>query len=659
MCSQSPTSHNNPPLSFSHSLPPDQFAAAFPFHFVLNSDLEIIQAGTSLQLLLPKICGSPFEQHFAIQRPPLQSDFASLSQPCRSLLILDCVAIDMQLQGQMMYVSETNLIFFLGSLWVTEIHELKPLGLKLNHFAVHDRVSDFLFLLQAKNTALNEAHKLADERARKLVAAKEMAESANLAKSTFLANMSHELRTPLNAILGFSQLLSRDSTLTSAHLHKLSIINNSGEHLLALLNDILEMSKIEAGQIALDATTFNLHHFLEGLYNLFQQKVFSKKIILKFQYSKAVPQYIQADIKKLRQVLINLLGNAIKFTNEGRVYLKVASSRYRDDYSADDAVESACLLAFSVEDTGPGIPEADQEKIFHPFYQTEYGKQSHQGVHGTGLGLSISRQFVNLMGGELSVSSQLRQGATFSFTIPVKVSTTGSLATAPEQRILQIHPHQPIFRILVVEDHADNRCLLVTLLATIGFLVKSAQQGQEALEICQEWHPHLIWMDIKMPLMDGLEATRRIRAISQIPQPVIIALTANAFDEDKERAIACGCDDFLHKPCHETIILEKMTEHLGVKYLYEDLTPPLSNSDSLSLPKRTDLKAELIQAMSTTWLTQLQNRAINLDTEGIIDLLEEITPEHYHLKDLLASLANNYRCDVILELTQGQSIWEG
>lgn len=651
MCSQSPININHSSFSFKYSLPPEQFAAAFPFHFVLNEKLEVIQAGTSLQHLLPDIYGSKFEQQFEIQRPPLQPDFASLSRPCRSLLILDCLKINMQLQGQMMHVVESKVIFFLGSLWVTEIQELKPLDLKLNHFAVHDRISDFLFLLQAKNTALAEAHKLADERAQKLVTAKEMAESANLAKSTFLANMSHELRTPLNAILGFSQLLSRDASLTSAHLHKLRIINNSGEHLLALLNDILEMSKIEAGQTILDPTCFNLHHFLEGLYNLFQQKVFSKKINLKFQYSKTVPQYVQADIKKLRQVLINLLGNAIKFTEEGQVQLKI-SCFYPEEYAPIDTSTESCLLSFSVQDTGPGISAEDQENIFHPFYQTEIGRQSPQGVNGTGLGLSISRQFVQLMGGELSVSSQVNQGATFSFTIPVAVSSTHPLQPQPEQRVLQVHPHQPIFRILVVEDHADNRCLLVTLLATIGFLVKSADNGLEALEIWKNWHPHLIWMDIKMPVMDGLESTQRIRETAHIPQPIIIALTANAFEEDKERAIACGCDDFLRKPCNETVILEKMTQHLGVKYLYEELTTPLTYSDSLSLPKQHDLKAKLVSAMPKAWLAQLQNRAINLDTDGIKNLLDDMMPEHHDLKDLLASLADNYRCDVILELTQ-------
>ena len=650
-CSPLPTTPNHS-LLFSHSLPPEQFATAFPFHFVLNSDLDIIQAGNSLQLLLPEICGSNFAQKFVIQRPPLQPNFASLSEPCRSLLILDCQEISMQLQGQMVYAAESNLIFFLGSLWVTDIQELKPLGLKLNHFAVHDRISDFLFLLQAKNTALAEAHKLADERAQKLVTAKEMAESANLAKSTFLANMSHELRTPLNAILGFSQLLSRDTTLTAAHLHKLGIINNSGEHLLALLNDILEMSKIEAGQITLDPINFNLHHFLEGLYNLFQQKVFSKKINLKFQYSEAVPEYIQADIKKLRQVLINLLGNAIKFTDEGQVRLKISCHYPEDNSSIDAELDSACLLSFVVQDTGPGISTDDQEKIFQAFYQTEIGRQSHQGVHGTGLGLSISRQFVQLMGGTLVVDSQMHQGATFSFSVPVTAGPPHTLIPQPEQRVLQVHPHQPIFRILVVEDHADNRCLLVTLLATIGFLVKSVQNGLEALEVSREWHPHLIWMDIKMPEMDGLESTRRIRETANIPQPIIIALTANAFDEDKEQAFACGCNDFLSKPCKEAIILEKMTQHLGVKYLYEDITPPLTNSDSLSLPKKNDLKSQLSKIMSQAWLAQLQNLAINLDTEGIKDLLENILPEYHDLKDLLVSLADNYRCDVILELTQ-------
>lgn len=651
MCSQLLISADHHSLALGYTLPPEQFAAAFPFHFVLNANLDIIQAGSSLQSLLPNICNSRFEQQFRIQRPPIQPNFASLSKPCRSLLILNCLDINTQLQGQMVYVEKSNLIFFLGSLWVTDIHELKLLGLKLNHFAVHDRISDFLFLLQAKNTALEEAHKLADERAQKLVTAKEMAESANLAKSTFLANMSHELRTPLNAILGFSQLLSRDTTLTTSHLHKLSIINNSGEHLLALLNDILEMSKIEAGQITLDPISFNLHHFLEGLYSLFQQKVFSKRINLKFHYTETVPQYIQTDIKKLRQVLINLLGNAIKFTEEGQVQLKV-SCLCTSDYSPDTAVESPCQLSFSVQDTGPGISLEHQEQIFHPFYQTEIGRQSHQGVHGTGLGLSISRQFVELLGGELSVSSQVNQGANFSFTIPVTVMPTTSLKPQPEQRVLQVHPHQPIFRILVVEDHADNRCLLVTLLATIGFLVQSAQNGLEAFEIWQDWRPHLIWMDIKMPVMDGLEATQQIRKAPHTPQPVIIALTANAFEEDEDRAIACGCDDFLRKPCHETIILEKMTQHLGVEYLYEELTPPLTSSDSLSLPKQDDLKAKLVSVMPKPWLAQLQIRAINLDTDGIKDLLDDITPEDHELRDLLTSLVDDYRCDVILELTQ-------
>lgn len=652
MFSQLPTSPNHLAVDHRYSLPPGQFAAAFPFHFVLNSNLDIVQTGQSLALLLPNICGSQFKDQFVIQRPPIKPDFLSLSEPCRSLIILDCVRISMQLQGQMVFAPEDNLIFFLGSPWVTEIRKLKPLGLKLNHFAVHDRISDFLFLLQAKNSALAEAHKLADERAQKLVTAKEMAESANLAKSTFLANMSHELRTPLNAILGFSQLLSRDTTLTSAHLHKLSIINSSGEHLLALLNDILEMSKIEAGQITLDPIEFNLHHFLEGLYNLFQQKVFSKKINLKFKYSKTVPQFIHADIKKLRQVLINLLGNAIKFTDEGRVQLTVGVASFPSSFQPSGETDSSCALTFSVADTGPGISAEDQEKIFQPFYQTEYGKQSHQGVHGTGLGLSISRQFVELMGGELAVASHLGQGAAFSFTIPVTLCSSDSLIAKPEQRVLQVHPHQPIYRILVVEDHADNRCLLVTLLATIGFLVKSAQNGQEAIKISREWHPHLIWMDIKMPVMDGLEAAQRIRQMTNIPQPVILALTANAFDEDKDRAMACGCNDFLRKPCNETVILEKMTQHLGVKYLYEELTPPLTYSDSFSLPKRNDLKAKLNSVMPHSWMVQLQSRAINLDTEGIKDLLEDILPEYQDLKDLLMNLTETYRCDVILELTQ-------
>ena len=652
MCSQSNISSNRyPDQPCHHALPPQQFAEAFPFHFVLNTGLDIIQVGGTLRSLLPHIDRSKFEQQFVIQRPAIEPSFTSLSHSCHSLIVLDCLANNMQLQGQMMPVPEANLLFFLGSLWVAEIDDLKPLQLKLRDFAIHDRISDFLFLLQAKNIALADARKLADERAQKLVVAKEMAESANLAKSTFLANMSHELRTPLNAILGFSQLLSRDTTLTSAHLQKLSTINNSGEHLLALLNDILEMSKIEAGQVTLDKIDFNLHHFLEDLYNLFQQKVFSKKIQLKFQYSSTVPQYIQADAKKLRQVLINLLGNAIKFTEEGHVQLTV-SFTHVDTLSFESRTDESCLLCFSVEDTGPGIPAADQEKIFQPFFQTLSVHQSNQGINGTGLGLSISRQFVQLMGGQLTVSSQVNHGATFSFDVPVSTSITNTDIYQAEQRVLQVHPHQPIFRILVVEDHLDNRCFLVTLLTTIGFLVKSAQNGQEALDIWREWHPHLVWMDIKMPIMDGLEATRRIRQTSHIPQPIIIAVTANAFDEDKNQALMNGCDDFIRKPCHEKMIFQKMQQHLGVNYLYEDVTPPLTYSNLSLVPKQDDLKYQLLSIMPQPWLSQLQHRAINLDTDGIKDLLEDIAPEYRDLKDLLDTLANHYRCDVILDLTQ-------
>ena len=652
MCSQSNISPNtHAEQSCQHALPPQQFAEAFPFHFVLNADLKIIQAGQTLQSLLPDIDGSQFDQYFVVQRPLIQSNFTSLRKSCHALFILDCSVNNMQLQGQMMHVPESNLLFFLGSLWVTEIKELKPLKLKLRDFAIHDRISDFLFLLQAKNIALADARKLADERAKKLVVAKEMAESANLAKSTFLANMSHELRTPLNAILGFSQLLTRDTTLTPAHLQKLSTINTSGEHLLALLNDILEMSKIEAGQVTLDKIDFNLHHFLEDLYNLFQQKVFSKQIQFRFQYSSTIPQYVQADSKKLRQVLINLLGNAIKFTKEGHVQLTV-SCPPTDTSSLDSSIDASCLLCFSVEDTGPGIPLADQEKIFQPFFQTIIGHQSHQGINGTGLGLSISRQFVQLMGGHLTVSSQVNEGATFSFDIPVSISTTHPHLHQAEQRVLQVHPHQPKFRILVVEDHIDNRCLLVTLLTTIGFLVKSAQNGQEALDIWQEWHPHLVWIDIKMPIMDGLEATRKIRQTANIPQPIIIAVTANAFDEDKAQALMNGCDDFIRKPCHEKLIFEKMQQHLGVNYLYEDVTPPLTHSHLSFVPQQDALKEQLLSVMPKPWLSQLQHRAINLDTDGIKALLEDISPEYRELKSSLDTLANNYRCDVILELTQ-------
>jgi light-regulated signal transduction histidine kinase (bacteriophytochrome)/DNA-binding response OmpR family regulator len=411
--------------------------------------------------------------------------------------------------------------------------------------------------------------------------ARDVANAANKAKSDFLAHMSHELRTPLNAILGFAQVMTSDPSLRQEQKEHLDIIVRSGEHLLALVNDVLEMSKIEAGQLSLKESNFDLYRLLNLLEEMLELKAESKGLQLVFDLAPDVPQYICTDESKLRQVLINLLSNSLKFTESGHVILRVSTGqpleteRISPENEAPNAQTPAAEalpsvtfnLNFRVEDTGPGIAPEDLEHLFEAFGQTEAGLKSQE---GTGLGLPISRKFVHLMGGAMQVDSTPGEGATFTFNIQVRLAKASDVPTLqPRRRVVGLQSGQPSYRILIAEDKWANRQLLVRLLAPLGFEVREAVNGQEALTCCKEWQPHLIWMDMRMPVMDGYEATKAIKA-SINPAPIILALTANAFEEDRLFALKIGCDDFIRKPIQAEIILEKVAEYLNVQYLYED-----------------------------------------------------------------------------------------
>ncbi|MCP4579102.1 MAG: response regulator, partial [Deltaproteobacteria bacterium] len=380
--------------------------------------------------------------------------------------------------------------------------------------------------------------------------AMETAEAANRAKSIFLANMSHELRTPLNAILGFSQSMQRDPVLTADQIDKLDIINKSGSHLLDLINDVLEISKIEAGRAALSTLDLNLHELLRTLESMFAVRAEEKGLTLQFEISSECPCFVNIDPQKLRQILLNLLSNAVKFTEKGRVILRVAYSDGR--------------LMIEVEDAGAGMTPEEARQIFEPFYQGEAGRRSHE---GTGLGLAISHRFVEIMGGNMRCNSAPGKGSVFSFKVPAPaVENSEAAFSVAERRVIGLEPGQP-YRILVVEDHLHGRKLLAQLLQSAGFEVKTAGNGEEAVHIRISWRPDLIWMDIAMPVMDGLEATRRIKAGENGPKTIIIALTAHAFENEREKILAAGCDDFVRKPFKEHEIFEAMCKHLGVKYI--------------------------------------------------------------------------------------------
>ena len=390
------------------------------------------------------------------------------------------------------------------------------------------------------------------------VAAMTQAEAANRAKSVFLANMSHELRTPLNAILGFSRLLRDDPSVATPHRRSLDIVNRSGEHLLGLINDVLDMAKIEAGRNALANTAFDLGSMLRDLAELMNQRAQAKGLELTLELAAGLPEVIEADERKLRQVLLNLVGNAVKFTHEGRIVLRAELA----------GSEQPNRLRFSVTDSGPGIAEADAQSIFEPFVQL--GHKSDQ--KGTGLGLTITRQFVELMGGEIRVQGVPGQGSTFTVELPVTVATaaamTGSLM--PDHCVRHLADGQPECRVLIVEDQPENWQLLRQLLESAGFAVRVAEDGAAGVEVFQAWQPHFIWMDWRMPVLDGGEATRRIRSLPGGREVKIVALSASVFQDERERVLAAGADDFVPKPFQFGRLFDCMSQHLGVRFRVDE-----------------------------------------------------------------------------------------
>ncbi|MFX1411358.1 MAG: two-component regulator propeller domain-containing protein [Promethearchaeota archaeon] len=480
--------------------------------------------------------------------------------------------------------------------------------------------------------------------------AQRAAEAASRAKSVFLASVSHELRTPLNAILGFTQLMNRDIGLSTEQRENLGIINRSGEHLLGLINDVLDLSKIEAGRAMLNERDFDLHHLLDGLEEMFRLRAENKDLMLTFDRASDVPQYVRTDEGKLRQVLMNLLGNAVKFTQEGGVVLRVRVVILSPSQAERDERQ---WLLFEVEDTGPGIAPEELEAVFDPFVQTKTGQQSPE---GTGLGLPISQQFARLMGGGLSMSSELGQGSIFRFEVPVEVVDASAVrAVQPSRRVIGLEPGQPTYRLLIVDDGETNRKLLVKLLAPLGFEVREAVNGREAIEIWERWEPHLIWMDMRMPVMDGYEATRRIKATTKGQATVIIALTASALEEDRAIILSEGCDGYIRKPFREAELFNALTEHLGVRFVYEELETREPTQDVLGYPVPRGPDAALVEeltTMPTEWVADLHRATVKADWNMMLTLINRIRGENAALADALVNLARNFEYREILMLIQ-------
>jgi signal transduction histidine kinase/CheY-like chemotaxis protein len=471
----------------------------------------------------------------------------------------------------------------------------------------------------------------------KLSETKNKAEVANRAKSIFLANMSHELRTPLNAILGYSQLMKNDSRLTPKHQEYLEIINRSGEHLLSLINDVLDMSKIDAGHNVVEHKWFNFREMIEEVRDLMQMKAMQKQLAFHCTLDDSAPHYALGDPVKTRQVLINLLGNAIKFTHYGCVTLKINSESCGPDKQR---------VWFKVSDSGIGIDASDLERIFKPFEQV--GPDNTQ--NGTGLGLSISKQFVELMGGELTVSSQKSKGSVFGFALDLDSSEELVNVTdrkENESNILGLRSGTVSPKVLVAEDQINNQKLMMTLLSNAGFTVKIAKDGEEAVALHQSWEPDFIWMDRRMPNKDGLQATKEIRGASLNSDVKIVALTASVFNDEIEEMLQAGMDDFIRKPFLPQDLFNMMKKHLDIEYDYQEQTP--KNDDIKT--ETVLLRKELLADLSKEQIEQIIDAAERGEQQELFCLFEQLISDS-DSRSKLIELADSYQFDELYELFQ-------
>ncbi len=455
--------------------------------------------------------------------------------------------------------------------------------------------------------------------------AKETAEAAERAKSSFLANMSHELRTPLNAIIGFAEVMKHDSSLSKVNKEYVNIVNHSGSHLLSLINEVLDMAKVESGRIELLENDLNLPSFLNAVASMIGMRAERKDLKLVKDFDAKLPEFVKTDELKLRQILLNLLSNAIKFTTKGEVALKVA-------YLPSDVAQRG-TLSVEVRDTGPGMSASELAKLFTPFQQGDAGRKSQE---GTGLGLVLSKKFVELMGGTVTVQSTPGVGSTFGFTIALTIAESGK-AQDTLREVAGLAPGQAKVKVMVVDDGPLIRTVMERLLETIGFEIRTASNGREAIELFSSFQPDFIWTDLVMPEMNGDEATREIRKLPGGDKVKIVCMTASALVEDRTRILDSGVDDVLFKPIRESLLLSTMQTMLGLKYSYRDeIVDAVAKVSDDEL-----LESANLAYMEKSWRENFHAATLSGDTDRIQAMIQTLAATHQDLAMVLQALLDD------------------
>jgi len=469
-----------------------------------------------------------------------------------------------------------------------------------------------------------------------LAEAKQAAEAASQAKSTFLANMSHELRTPLNAILGFSEMLTRDSDSLTEQKAKLRIIKRSGEHLLAMINDTLDLSKIEAGKIELEAEGFDLLLMLQNIGEMIAVRAAAKDLTFELEIAKHISPHVEGDLGKIRQILINLLGNAVKFTEDGGIVLRARTS---------DMVDGRICLHLEFIDSGPGIPDDQIDTIFKPFAQAGRSALKHK---GTGLGLAITKSFVDLMDGAIAVENKPEGGCRFTVEVPLKTAEVDTIITPAPRSVVGLVPGQPHWRVLIVDDDLENRLLLSAQLTAVGFEVREAEDGEQAVTAFEKWRPHYIWMDMRMPVMDGYEATAKIRTLPGGGEVRIVALTASAFKEQEDKILAAGCNGVLHKPYQEHDLFDMMARHLDVEFTYDEA--------ARSVPPLSPLRPEDVVNLPSEIVERMLKAAQQCDQDTMQNLIDQLPDDQLNVIHGLQHLVSEFEWEKLADILKSPQV---